>query len=166
MKLLIWEAKVNFKEALYFIKQHGIVLQAAHGRVPNLAEAIAGEPIRGGWWGHPRGREIFHTIQMISESPEVLVCKLIEGKVTYIHRRLWPALVKLASRFPKAQLSQIREEHTPGGAHILRRKPFPAWVPGEVVDEAKALPLAEAEKILAQSLPSLVVQKTRSRPRR
>jgi hypothetical protein len=163
---LIWEAKVNALEVLDFIKQHGIVLQAGHGPVPNLAETIAGEPIRGSWWGHPRGREIFHTIQTISESPEVLVCKLIEGKVTFIHRRLWPALVKLASHFPKEQLSQIREEHTPSGAHILRRRPFPTWVPGEVVDEAKALSLAEAEKTLAQSLPSLVLHKTRSRPRR
>ena len=28
------------------------VLQAARGPAPNLAEAIAGEPIRGSWWGH------------------------------------------------------------------------------------------------------------------
>jgi hypothetical protein len=153
---------MSVTEALNFIEQHGIVVQAAHGPVPNLAEAIAGEPIRGSWWSHPQGREIFHMIQIVSDSPDVLVCKLVEGKVTYVHRRLWPALVKLASRFPKEQLSQIREAHTPSGAHALRRKPFPSWVPPEVVNEAKALPLAEAEKILAQSLPSAVARKKRS----
>ena len=153
---------MNAKEALDFIKQHGIVLQAAHGPVPNLAEAIAGEPLRGSWWSHPKGREIFHVIQIVTDSPEILVRKLMAGKVTYIHRRLWPALVKLASRFPKEQLSQIREEHTPSGAHALRRRPFPAWVPPEVMHEAKELSLGDAEQILAQWLPSAVTGKNRS----
>jgi hypothetical protein len=78
---------------LAFVKRHGVVLQAARGPVPSLAEAIAGSPIRGSWWGHPKGHEIFRVAEAICESKEVLVCKLVDGKVTYIHRRLWPALV-------------------------------------------------------------------------
>ena len=156
---------MNSRKAVDFVKQYGIVLQAAHGPVPNLAEAIAGEPIRGSWWGHARGQEIFQASQIISESPDVLVCKLIDGKVTFVHRRLWPALVRLGSRLPKERLSQIREEHTPSGAHELRSKPFPNWVPREVMDASKTLSLAEAEKILAQWLPSFDARKARS-PRR
>src|SRR2546421_12044720 len=83
---------MNSRKVLAFVKQHGIVLQAAHGPVPNLAEAIAGEPIRGSWWGHARGQEIFQASQIISESPDVLVCKLIDGKVTFVHRRLLAGL--------------------------------------------------------------------------
>ena len=59
------------------------MLQAARGPVPSLAEAITGETIRGSWWGHAKGHEIFHVSEAICESPEVLICKLIEGKVTY-----------------------------------------------------------------------------------
>ena len=92
---------MNQKEALAFVERHGIVLQAARGPLPNLAEAIAGGTIRGSWWGHPKGKEIFRAVRAICESPDVLVCKLVEGKITYVHRRLWPALVKLASRFPR-----------------------------------------------------------------
>jgi hypothetical protein len=95
---------VNQKEALAFVERHGIVLQAARGPVPNLAEAIAGGPIRGSWWGHTKGKEIFRAADAICESPNVLVCKLIGGKITYVHRRLWPALVKLAPRFREEQL--------------------------------------------------------------
>lgn len=156
---------MNSRKALDFVKQHGIVLQAAHGPVPSLAEAIAGEPIRGSWWGHARGKEIFRASQVISESPDVLVCRLIDGKVTFVHRRLWPALVRLGSRFPKERLTQIREEHTPSGAHALRRKPFPSWVPREVMDASKTLSLAEAEKILAEWLPSFAAPKVRSSQR-
>jgi hypothetical protein len=42
---------VNPTEAIAFVKRHGVVLQAARGPVPSLADAIAGETIRGSWWG-------------------------------------------------------------------------------------------------------------------
>jgi hypothetical protein len=140
---------MNQKESLAFVERHGIVLQAARGPLPNLAEAIAGGPIRGSWWGHPKGKEIFRAVRAIRESPDVLVCKLVEGKITYVHRRLWPALIKLASRFRKDQLAKVWDEHTRSGAHQLRRKHFPSWVPSEVMKEAEALSVAEAEHILS-----------------
>jgi hypothetical protein len=137
------------EQGLAFVERHGLVLQAARGPVPNLAEAVAGGAIRGSWWGHAKGREIFRVAQAICESPEVLVCKFVNGKVTYIHRRLWPALVKLASRFRKEQLAKVWNEHTRTGAHRSRRMAFPAWVPGEVVQQADLLSLADAEEIFA-----------------
>ena len=140
---------MNPREAIAFVKRHGVVLQAARGPVPSLAEAIAGGPIRGSWWGHAKGRIIFQATQAVSKSPEVLVCKLIDDKVTYVHRRVWPALVKLAPRFRKAQLARVWEEHTESGAHASRRIAFPKWVPSEVVREAEALSTAEAEQVLS-----------------
>ena len=47
------------KQGLAFVRRHGIVLQAARGPVPSLAEAVAGGRIRGSWWGHAKGHEIF-----------------------------------------------------------------------------------------------------------
>lgn len=135
-------------EAVAFVRKHGVVLQAARGPVPSLAEAIVGGPIRGSWWGHPKGQDIYRAAEAVSDSAEVLVCKLIEGKVTYVHRRLWPALVKLAARFQKGQLAKVRNEHTPSGAHRLRREAFPAWVPREVMREAEKLAVSDAEAML------------------
>jgi len=137
------------KQALAFVKRHGVVLQAARGPVPSLAEAVAGGPIRGSWWGHPRGRDIYRAAQVVCSSPDVLVCKLVDGKVTYVHRRLWPALVKLASRFCREQLARVWEEHTPAGAHRSRREAFPKWVPRDAAKVAKALSVAQAERILS-----------------
>ena len=152
------------RDAIAFVKRHGVVLQAARGPVPSLAEAIAGGPIRGSWWGHVKGREIFQAAQAVCESPEVLVCKLIDDKVTYVHRRVWPALVKLAPRFRKAQLARVWEEHTKSGAHASRRIAFPGWVPSEVVKEAQSLSIAEAEQILSALLARQAVKKQRMRP--
>jgi hypothetical protein len=139
---------VSPKQGLAFVRRHGIVLQAARGPVPSLAEEIAGGPIRGSWWGHPKGHEIFRVADAVSESDEVLVCKLVDGKVTYVHRRLWPALVKLAARFRKAQLVKVWNEHTQTGAHRSRTTAFPEWVPGDVLREAEQLSMADAERIL------------------
>ena len=137
------------EEAIAFVKRHGIVLQAARGPVPSLAEAVAGGPIRGSWWGHPKGHAIFQATQAVCQSPDILVCKLIDGKVTYVHRRLWPALIKLAPRFRKAQLAKVWEEHTESGAHASKRISFPKWVPREVLKEAETLSIAEAEQALS-----------------
>lgn len=140
---------MNAQEGLAFVERHGVVLQAARGPVPSLAEAIAGGPIRGSWWGHPKGHEIFRVADSLSESADVLVCKLVEGKITYIHRRLWPAFVRLASSFRKEQLAKVWNEHTPTGAHRSRRTAFPGWVPAEVSRQAERLSQTEAEQILS-----------------
>jgi hypothetical protein len=142
------------KQGIAFVKRHGIVLQAARGPVPSLAETIAGGPIRGSWWAHPKGGEIYRMADAISRSDDVLVCKLIEGKVTYVHRRLWPALVKLAARFPRDRLAKIWDEHTGTGAHRRRALPFPKWVPPKVLQEAEKLAEAAAEELLAHVEPS------------
>lgn len=142
-------AVVTPRQGLAFVKRHGVVLQAARGPVPTLAEAIVGGRISGSWWGHAKGREIFAVSSVVEACPQVLVCKLVDEKVTYVHRRLWPALVKLQSRFRKARLAKEWHEHTAGGAHRSRRVPFPRWVPEDVKVEAANLSAAGAERILS-----------------
>jgi len=127
------------RQALAFIRRHGVVLEAAHGRAPSLAEAIAGEPVRGSWWSHPKSQEIFAVTRAIRDSDDVLVCRLIKGKVTFVHRRLWPALVRAASHVPPDRLSQLREVHTSSGHHVTKEVPFPKWVPSSVRTAARSL---------------------------
>ena len=141
-------------QALDFVAEHGVVLQSARGPVPSLAEAIAGGPIRGSWWAHPKAHAIFHAARAVCDSPDVLVCRLVDGKITYVHRRLWPALVKLSSRYPKAQLARVADEHTETGAHRSVREPFPRWVPPDVMAASRTLTVAEAERMLAPCLAS------------
>ncbi|PYQ46358.1 MAG: hypothetical protein DMF78_26535 [Acidobacteria bacterium] len=148
-------------EARRFVERHGIVLQAARGPVPSLAEHIAGAPIRGSWWGHPKGKEIFRASQAVIDSGDVLVCRLVDDKVTYVHRRLWPALVRLAARLPRARLARVWDEHTKAGHHRARRAAFPSWVPADVAAAGARLTEEEAERALAAWLP-LVAPRPRS----
>jgi hypothetical protein len=135
---------MTVRRALAFVEKHGVVLQAARGPVPNLADFVAGERIHGSWWGHPKGQEIFRLAEAVMESGDVLVCKLLDGRVTYVHKRVWPALVRVSGRFKRSQLAKVWSEHTPSGAHATRRVPFPRWVPADVMERAKALTEEEA----------------------
>jgi len=105
--------------------------------------------VRGSWWAHPKASEILRLSRSIRGSPDVLVCRLVDGKITYIHRRLWPALVRLARRFSKERLAAVKEVHTPSGKHKLLITPFPKWVPREILRVAQKITEKEAASQLA-----------------
>ena len=140
----------SLEQALRFVETNGIVLESAHGRVPTFADFVAGERVSH-WWSHPKARLIFALTRAIRDSPDVLTCRLIEAKITYVHRRLWPALVKLSGELETDDLGAIREEHSPEGKHKLVVTQFPHWVPAEVLAKTKQLTKREARLMLEQA---------------
>ena len=126
------------------LQEAGVLLESARGPIPNVAELVAGEPIKGSWWGHPAGHEIFRVINVLADSPDVARMRLVNGKITLVHRRLWPALIRLASRFDEDAVLVIREQHTPTGAHRTTKVPLRDWVPADVRVLADNLTEAEA----------------------
>ena len=153
------------KQAIAFVKANGVVLESGRGPVPNLAEAIAGAAIRGSWWAHPRANTIFLCSRAIRESADVLVCRLVDSKVTYVHRRLWPALVRLAGRFNADQLAVIEEVHTPSGRHKVNVTPYQDWVPEEVARAAARLTDEDATSLLPV-IPTTSVRSSKGKSRR
>jgi hypothetical protein len=139
---------MNADAAMAFVRRHGIVLVSAKGPAPRLTEAIAGEPIKGSWWGHKKSHEIFAILQKLGDSPDILVCRFIAGRETFVHRRLWPAIVKLADHFHADRLAQVRQEHTASGRHANHLTAYPAWVPAEILKEAERLTVHDAESLL------------------
>ena len=139
----------------------GVVLQSARGPSPSLAELVAGAPIRGSWWGHPRNHEIFDAINRARSSSAIVATPLVRGKVTLVHRRLWPPLVRLADRFDVGALDALHEEHSASGAHRVTRTAFPGWVPSDVMVSAQALSEEEALTQLPEWLRDVVVRISR-----
>ncbi len=134
------------------LRRRGVLLQSARGPVPNVAELVAGEPIRGSWWSHPRSHGIFDAINRLRNSPAVVATRLIDGKVTLVHRRIWPALVCLADRFAPPALDAIYEEHTASGAHRTTVTPFPQWVPADALAAGAELDEQAALRLLPKVL--------------
>ena len=52
--------------ALAFIASNGIVLVSAKGPVPRLIDVVAGAPISGNWWSHPRASHIYNVLVEVS----------------------------------------------------------------------------------------------------
>ena len=142
------------EEALAFVRLHGVVLASAKGAAPRLTEAIVGEAIEGSWWAHPKSHRIYSILEAVTDSDQVLVCRLIGGKITFVHRRLWPCLIRLAKRFAPEQLAQVREEHTPAGRHASQVVPFPQWVPPEISAQADAVDEQQALAVFGAWMPS------------
>lgn len=146
--------RADAEDALTFVREHGVVLVSAKGPAPRLTEAIVREPIAGSWWAHRQSHRIHAIIESVTGSEQVLVCRLINDKVTLIHRRLWPAFVRLGKRFGRDQLAQVREEHTSSGRHVTRRVPFPRWVPRDVLSQGKAMDEREALAAVGRWVPA------------
>lgn len=129
-----------------FVAKHGVVLASARGQVPSLAEAVAGEPIVGSWWAHPKGRAIFAALSELDDSDDVRCFKLVDGKVTLVHRRAWPALVRLARDgvLEADRVAALQQEHMPTGEHRNIVTAFPDWVDDATARAADALALDAA----------------------
>lgn len=83
--------------ALALLRAHKIMPVHSAAGLESLLEAIAGEPIRGSWWGHPKGQTIYEVFGALQRSGEVLWAKLVGGKQTAIHRSLWAPLLRVVT---------------------------------------------------------------------
>jgi hypothetical protein len=130
-----------------FVAKHGVVLASARGPVPSFAAAVAGEPIVGSWWAHPKGKAIFRAMSELDDDLDIRCFKLVDGKVTFVHRRMWPALVRLAKdgTLPAERVASLVQEHMPTGEHRNIVTPFPDWVSDEVARAADALTVEQAK---------------------
>lgn len=126
------------------------MLESSQGPVPNVVELIAGEPVSGNWWSHPQSHRIFALTRSLRDSPDVLTCRAVNGKITFVHRRVWPALVRLAKLFPEDRLAAIQEVHTRTGAHRVVTRPFSQWVRGDVETAGRALSTDQAVSLLGR----------------
>src|SRR5438045_5223913 len=77
------------------LAEHGLLVLQAKG-MRSVVSIIAGEQLATSWWSHARAHEIFACSSRLGDSPDVLTSRLIAGKVTFVHRALWPAFLSLA----------------------------------------------------------------------
>ena len=150
------------KAALSFVERHGVVLASARGPAPRLVEEIAGEVIQGNWWVHPRANFIYNTLAEEREDDNVLVCRLLSGKITLVHRRLWPAVVRLALQLDPDNLARVADTHTASGKHISSAIAFPDWVTPDVLAQSAQLTEQQAKV----QLPTYLLQPRRKSRKR
>lgn len=91
------------------------VLVLHDAELPSVTAIVAGAPILGSWWGHPKGALIFEVLARIED--EAAWPKLVREQVTLVQRELWPALVSACSGEEPWQLKGLPRE----GRELLAR---------------------------------------------
>ena len=98
------------------VDEHGLLL-LQDKKLPSAVGIITGERVAGSWWSHPRAHEIFRRLEELETEGDVVATKLIGGKVTFVHRRLWPALAAVGSSRQEWQMRGL----SPAARRLLAR---------------------------------------------
>lgn len=98
------------------LRTRGLLLQQDR-TLPSVVGIVTGEALRGSWWSHPKGRLIFAILSELADRPDVVFTKLISGKSTLVHRRLWPALAAVGASREPWQLHRL----SPAARRLLAR---------------------------------------------
>jgi hypothetical protein len=85
------------------------LLLLSDGALPSITSLVVGSPIHGSWWGHPRGGEIYRLMNALADEPNVLSMKLVSGKVTFVQRCLWRAVVAIGESREAWQMDGLDE---------------------------------------------------------
>jgi len=81
-------AATYFQRIFRTLKKFGFLLES-DPKLPSVATLITGEPLRGSWWSHPQAQMIFQVNERLEDHKDLLIMKLISGKVTFVHRKVW-----------------------------------------------------------------------------
>jgi hypothetical protein len=86
----------SLAKARGLVRRYGLV-PFSDPRCPSIVSVVAGTPLTGSWWGHPAGQLIYQVGEALEGDPDILFVKLWRGKVTLLHRRMWPALLRVVT---------------------------------------------------------------------
>ena len=71
------------------LRRYGLLLES-DPKLPGVVSLVAGKPIAGSWWGHPSGGAIYREVNRLADRSDVVLLKLLNGKVTFVLDKLWP----------------------------------------------------------------------------
>lgn len=97
---------MTFQELLDRLRELDRLLDA-DPRFPSITGLVTGASVRGSWWAHPRAHKMFRLACELRGHRDVLMVKLISGKVTLVHRPLWPAIFAIATARESWQMSGL-----------------------------------------------------------
>jgi hypothetical protein len=95
---------------IYQILEQNQILLLQDKSFPNIVAKITGENISGSWWGHPLANPIYNGLGWLEHNYNVLVIKLLDGKVTYLHESLFSDLYSIVDKPRDWQLKKLKDE--------------------------------------------------------
>ncbi len=120
--------EATLRDALSKLRRYGILLES-DSKLPSVTTIVAGQSISGSWWGHASGHEIHLISRQMASHPDVLVTKLVSEKITYVHRKLWPAIVAVGSARQNWQLIGL----SPAARELLALVDKAGWIRADII---------------------------------
>ncbi|MGI9065393.1 MAG: AlkZ-related protein [Pyrinomonadaceae bacterium] len=99
-------AAATFKQVFGKLLKLGFLLES-DPKLPSICTLITGAPLRGSWWAHPLAQTIFQVNEKLEDHPDVLITKLISGKITFVHRDLWPEILAIGTARKPWQMESL-----------------------------------------------------------
>src|SRR5215471_7491633 len=109
------EVRRKLNKVLADLQRLGLLL-SFDASFPSVTQIVAGRNISGSWWSHEDAHTIFAVSEMLSDHVDVLLLKLIKGKVTYAHREVWGLIYSIAVARDEWQLKGL----SPAGKSLLK----------------------------------------------
>jgi len=88
------------------LARHGLLLKS-DAKLPSVTTLVAGEPVSGSWWAHPKGHQIFGVLEALADHEDATLVKLVSGKDTFVHRRLFAHLISIGASREAWQVDQL-----------------------------------------------------------
>ena len=148
----------QFDKVFAPLKEDGL-LMAWDSDLPSLTHLVAEERIRGSWWSHERAHTIFHVAQMLVDHPDVMIMKLVSGKVTYVHRELWGRIYSIGVAREDWQIKNLSANgrrlvetlDVSGTVHTYKLRGEFGPRPGDTARELESRLLIHAQQIHTES---------------
>jgi hypothetical protein len=139
---------MKFEELLDRLQEFDLLLDA-DSKLPSVTGFVAGDKVRGSWWNHPKSHEMFSLACRLHDHPDVLMVKLISGKVTLVHRLLWPAVFIVATAREPWKLEGLSKE----AKSLLKKvdKETQVSSSGDPVRELESRLLVHSESVHSES---------------
>jgi len=122
------DAAAWLEVALARLEDWGLILDS-DPELPSWPSLVVERPVRGSWWADPEVHLIHEVGSKLIEHPDVLHVVLVSGKLTCVHRRLWPAYLAVAlaeEDWKYEQLSRTAltlSDHLRGEPHLYADEP-------------------------------------------
>jgi hypothetical protein len=89
------ETDAATQRVLAQLERRELLLQAGN-EFASVVELVAGEPVRGSWWAHPRANLIYWVCQDLEADARVTEARLLGGKITHIWHTRWADVTSIA----------------------------------------------------------------------
>jgi hypothetical protein len=99
----------HFDDVFRKLLKFGFLLES-DPKLPSVCTLITGTPLTGSWWSHPLSQTIFQVNEKLGDHPDVLITKLVSGKVTFVHRTLWPEILAIGTSHEPWQTELLSDE--------------------------------------------------------